>query len=90
MTDSSSSLSPAPPPPALLPALALFERGDFRATRQALDRLVAPDASAASGPPELRVAVRSLRRRLDIDPAAFVVGGLALGLLVLVATTYLF
>jgi hypothetical protein len=87
----SSAFAHAPPPPALLPALALFERGDFLAARRELDRLVAAGPSAPhSGPPDLLAATRSLRARLDIDPAAFVVGGVALGLLALVATTYLF
>jgi hypothetical protein len=83
----SSAFSHAPPPPALLPALALFERGDFLAARRELDRVL---AAPNSGPPDLVAATRSLRARLDIDPAAFVVGGIALGLLALVATTYLF
>jgi hypothetical protein len=87
----SSALAHAPPPPALLPALALFERGDFLGARRELDRLVATGASApGSGPPDLVAATRALRTRLDIDPAAFVAGGIALGLLALVATTYLF
>ena len=85
----SSAFAHAPPPPALLPALALFERGDFLAARRELDRLVAV-GTPSSGPPDLVAATRSLRARLDIDPAAFVVGGVALGLLALVATTYLF
>jgi hypothetical protein len=84
----SSAFSHAPPPPALLPALALFERGDFLAARRELDRVLA--SAPNSGPPDLVAATRSLRARLDIDPAAFVVGGIALGLLALVATTYLF
>jgi hypothetical protein len=88
-TSSSSGLATAPPPPALLGALARFERGDFRGVRQELDRLV-PAAPPAEVPRELVAAARSLRGRLDIDPAGFVVGGIALGLLVLVSTTYLF
>jgi hypothetical protein len=78
---------PAPPswPPALLPAVARFEAGDFRGARLALDRLLADPATT----PIETAAAADLRRRLEIDPAAFVAGAIALGIILLVATTYL-
>jgi hypothetical protein len=79
---------PAPLPPAVLPALALFERGDFRGARLALEHLTRAPVGTAPAP-DIVAATASLRGRLDIDPVAFVVGGVALGILVLVATTYL-
>ena len=94
------STSPPPPDPealprALLPALTSFERGDFRQARRELERLAAAApgtarASEVAEVAELAHAAAALRGGLDIDPAAFAVGGAALGLLVLVATTYLF
>lgn len=85
-TAPSSAALPAPPPPALLPALALFERGDFRGTRTELDRLTAAQGSSS---PEIAAAATSLRSRIDIDPYGFAVGLFALGILVLCSVAYL-
>jgi hypothetical protein len=75
--------APAPPPPAaLLPALASFERGDLVA------------AAAQAGPlresadPEVQAAARDLLQRMAPDPWALRFGLLALGVLVLLVVVY--
>jgi hypothetical protein len=73
----------APPPPeALRPALALFERGDFRdATASARALLSSPDA-------EVQAAARALLARMASDPWALRFGIAALALLALLVGIY--
>jgi hypothetical protein len=75
--------APAPPPPELLPALARFERGDFRGA--------AADAAAllaAQPGPEVESAARTLLARVAPDPWALRLGLLALTLLAMVAAIF--
>ncbi len=80
---------PAPPPEQLLPEMAtvtaLFERGDFRGTRQALQAIFAGNPT-----PEVAAAAHQLQARLRIDPWGFRMGLLALALLALVTGIYVF
>jgi hypothetical protein len=76
---------PPPPPPELLPALELFERGDFLAARRAIEAILAANPS-----PELAAAARELQARMEIDPWGFRMGLLALALLALVTGIYVF
>jgi hypothetical protein len=73
---------PPPPPPALLPALARFERGDFRGAT-ALARALLADAD-----PEVQGAARDLLARMAPDPWALRLGLLALALLAIVAVVF--
>ena len=74
----SESAPPPPPPAALLPALAAFERGDFRAAGEQAGALLAdPD-------PEVQAAARPLLGRMAPDPWAIRLGLLALTLLALI------
>lgn len=77
---------PAPPPPAELgPALSHFEAGDFRSAHATLAALRRSDPA-----PEVAAAATALAAQLAPDPWAVRVGLLALGLLALVSSTYLF
>lgn len=75
----------APAPPELAPALALFDRGDFRGTRAAVAALLASSPS-----PEVAAAARALQARTESDPWALRIGLVALGLLALVIGIYVF
>jgi hypothetical protein len=84
-TTAQSPDPPAPPPPppaALLPALALFERGDFPAAGRAAQAL------AGDADPEVAAAARALLARLSPDPWAVRLGLLAVILLAVVAAVY--
>jgi hypothetical protein len=72
-----------PPPPELLPALAAFERGDFRAARQLAGDLLASRPAA-----EVETAARALQGRMAIDPWAFRVGLIAAAVLALIIGAY--
>jgi hypothetical protein len=76
---------PPPPPPELMPALARFERGDFRGARQELEALLARKPA-----PETASAGRELLARLAPDPWAVHLGLGTLVLLLLVAIVYVF
>jgi hypothetical protein len=72
----------APPPAALLPALASFERGDLvAADAQARPLLESPD-------PEVQAAARALLGRMAPDPWAIRFGVMALVLLVILVVLY--
>jgi hypothetical protein len=73
----------APPPEALLPALAKFERGDFRGATTLATAL------AAHADPEVQVAARALLARMAPDPWALRLGLLALTLLAILTAIYL-
>ncbi len=82
----SSPPAPPPPPPAELePALALFERGDFLATRRTLQALLGENPR-----PEVAAAARALLGRLEPDPWAVRAGVIALALLALMTGIYVF
>ncbi|HOU91852.1 MAG TPA: hypothetical protein PLU22_12445 [Polyangiaceae bacterium] len=73
-----------PSDPALDPLVAAFERGDFRWVRREAPR-VARDAAS----PAVRRAALELRRRIDPDPVAVALLGIAVALLAfLVVWTY--
>jgi len=75
--------APPPPPTALLPALASFERGDLvAAATQARPLLESAD-------PEVQAAARDLLGRMDPDPWALRFGVLGILLLVLLIVLYL-
>jgi hypothetical protein len=76
--------APAPPPEELLPALAAFERGDFRQARLLVAALL-----AGSPTPEVAAAARALEGRMAPDPWAIRVGLVALAVLALVAGIYI-
>ena len=74
---------PPPPPEALLPALALFERGDWvAATREGRRLATDPD-------PAIQSAARDLLVRMAPDPWAIRVGLLTLALLIVIALSYI-
>ena len=78
-----AATAPAPPPPAaVLPALAMFERGDW-AGATARARVLAADPD-----PAVQAAAQDLLARMAPDPWAFRVGLLALTLLAIVTGVY--
>jgi hypothetical protein len=83
-TSAEASAPEAPPPQALLPALAAFDRGDFRESRRLLNELL-----AGSPAPELAAAARALGARMAPDPWAVRVALVALGVLALVIGIYI-
>jgi hypothetical protein len=74
--------APPAPPAEVLPALALFERGDFRAASAAVAPLLAHPI------PEVQSAARALLARMAPDPWAVRLGLLAVTLLALVAAIF--
>ena len=77
---------PPPPPPELVPALAAFERGDFRsATSLARGVLAATPAPST----EVRAAANELLARMAPDPWAVRIAVAALVLLAVVAGLYI-
>jgi hypothetical protein len=76
---------PPPPPPELAPALAAFDRGDFREVQRLTAALLANSPSA-----EVTAATQALRARLAIDPWAFRVALIAAGLLAVITGAYVF
>jgi hypothetical protein len=75
--------APAPPPAALLPALASFERGDrVAAAAQARPLLDSAD-------PEVQAAARALMARMAPDPWAVRFGLMAAVLLLILVIVYL-
>jgi hypothetical protein len=83
---SAQAPAPEPPPAELLPALAAFERGDFRRARRLLAALL---PSGDAGSPEVTAAARALEARMAADPWAVRVGIAAAAVLALVAGTYI-
>ena len=77
--------APAPPPPELSPALALFEQGNFAGARRSVAEILAGNPG-----PELATAARELADRLEPDPWGIRVGLLALAMLALVTGIYVF
>jgi hypothetical protein len=74
-----------PPPPAQLkPALAAFDRGDFRETRRLLEALLAGNPAA-----DVAAAAQALEARMAPDRAAVGVAMAALGVLALVIGIYI-
>jgi hypothetical protein len=91
MTDAAPPTEPAPapppappPPPELQPALAAFERGDFRAATAACQALLASPPS-----PEVAAAARALLARMAPDPWALRFGIAALALIALLVGIYI-
>jgi hypothetical protein len=82
-TESASAEATTPTPPELIPALASFERGDFRGATAAATALLAGQPA-----PELADAARVLLARMAPDPWAVRVGLLALTLLAIVAAVF--
>jgi hypothetical protein len=77
--------APAPPPPEQLrPALAAFDRGNFREARRLLEALLAGNPS-----PEVAAAAQALEARMAPDRAAVGVAMAALGVLALVIGIYI-
>jgi hypothetical protein len=76
--------SPPEPPAALADALAQLAAGNHRAALSAA-RALTTDAD-----PAVAAAARAVVARLEPDPAALAATAIALGVLALVATAYLF
>jgi len=74
---------PPATPPELLPALARFERGDFRGASAEAATLLTGQPS-----PELAAAARALGARMAPDPWALRFGLLALTLLAIVVAFF--
>jgi hypothetical protein len=73
----------APPPPELLPALARFDRGNFRGATAALSALLAGQPA-----PDVAEAARALLARMAPDPWALRLGLLAVTLLAIVTAIF--
>ncbi len=75
---------PAAPPPELAPALALFERGNFRDAHAAIKTLL-----NANPTPEIEATAKTLQARMAPDPWALRAGVLALAILIAISVRYL-
>jgi hypothetical protein len=73
----------APPPPELAPAVARFDRGDFRGARAELRALL-----AGAPTPEVQSAARDLASRMAPDPWALRAGLASAALLALLVWLY--
>jgi hypothetical protein len=83
-TPTPEAAPPSSPLPQLAPVLAQFQSGDVRGARAAARALT------THAQPEVAAAARAFLTETDTDPMAFAAALVALGVLALVTSAYLF